>query len=334
MEVKSIIVNGVDDVRVTPEIIDESSLKPHETFIENYYSHISPGTELSRVYGYKKGAVYPCKIGYCSVGKVLAKGSDITHIDVGDFVLYSGNHSSYHIYDPKKSDGGILYKLDPRLPLDQAVCLVMCWIAMNGIMCVDVKLPDTVAIFGLGVLGQVLSILYHEAGVKVIGIDPLNNRSKYLPLDLLIDSTETAVKQVMDYTSGIGVGIAVDASGTSQGICAAVDVARKNGQVVLLGSPRVSYETDITPTLNAIHMKTLVVRGALCRLFPFNEKEGSYYNIKESLDYLAELILNKTIDTSKIISHVIKVEDCKEAYHGLMYDKNNYIGVIIDWKKQ
>ena len=333
MEVKSIIVNAVEDVAIVKETIDESNLKPEEAFIQNYYSHISPGTELSRVYGIKKGAVYPCRIGYCSVGKVLAKGEALTHIEVGDFVLYSGTHSSYHVYDYRKSDGGILYKLDPRLPLDQAVCLVMCWIAMNGIQAIDVKLSDKVAIFGLGVLGTVLSILYKEAGVKLIGVDPMANRSKDLPLDLYIDSTDTAIEQIMDYTDGMGADITIDCSGTSQGICSAIQATRKYGTVVLLGSPRASYETDITPAFNAIHMKNLTVLGALCRLFPYNQVDGSRYNIKEGLDYLSGLILEGKIDTKRLISHVVSPDDAVAAYRGLMHDKNNYIGVIYDWSK-
>jgi len=334
MEVKSIIVKNVENVEIVNETIDENNLGPCEAFIETYYSHISPGTELSRVFGIKKGATYPCRVGYCAVGKVLAKGDELPHIDVGDFVLYSGTHSSYHVFDYRKSDGGILYKLDPALPLDQAVCLVMCWIAMNGILCTDVMVTDTVAIFGLGVLGQILSILYKEAGVKVIGVDPMKNRTKHLTLDFLIDDPKTAVEKIMAYTDNIGVDIAVDASGNSQGVISAVEVARKYGQVVLLGSPRAAYETNVSPVFYAIHMKNLTVKGALNRLFPFNVEEGKRFNIKESLDYLSGLMLKGKIDTSKIVSHTIKVEDVMEAYRGLMYDKNNYIGVIIDWKKE
>lgn len=334
MEVKSIIVQGIEDVEIVKETIDENNLRPYEAFIETYYTHISPGTELSRVFGIKVGATYPFRVGYCAVGKILAKGSELTNIEVGDFVLFSGKHSSYHIFDYRNSDGGILYKLDPRLPLDQAVCLVMCWIAMNGILCVDVKVTDTVAIFGLGILGQILSILYKEAGVKVIGVDPIANRSKHLNLDHLLDEPKTATEKIMAITKGIGVDIAVDASGTSPGVISAVEVARRYGEVVLLGSPRAPYETDITPTLNAIHMKNLTVKGALNRLFPYDVKEGSRFNIKESLDYLTGLMLKGKIDTTKIVSHVIRAEDAMEAYRGLMYDKNNYIGVIIDWKKE
>ncbi len=332
MEVKSIIVQGVEDVEIVQEFIDDKSLKDHEVYVENYFSHISPGTELSRVYGYKKGATYPFRVGYSSVGKILAKGPAVKDLEIGDFVLHSGSHSSYTIYNAAKSDGGVLYKLPENLPLDQACCLVLCGVAACGILIADVKVKDTVAIFGLGVLGSILSILYKQAGVKLIGVDPLAARAKDLPLDLYVSDLANAEQEIMAFTNGKGVDIAVDASGQSPAICSAIAVTRNYGQVVLLGSPRHSYETDITPAFNAIHMKNLKVLGALNRLFPFNQHIGSITNVKENLDYLSSLMLQGIIDTKKIVSHVIKPEEAMSAYRGLMYDRENYIGVIIDWK--
>ena len=268
MEVKSIMINGIEDVVIINENINEDNLDPSTCFIENYYSHISPGTELSRVYGLKPGATYPFRPGYCSVGKILAKGNDLTGFEVGDFVLYSGSHSNYHVFDYKKSDGGILYRLPKDLPLKKAVCLIMCWIGMNGILRADVKVSDTVAIFGLGILGSIASILYHQAGVKVIGVDPVANRAKNLPLDFYVKNMLNPETEILAYTNGIGVDIAIDASGKSAAICSAVHATRMYGQVILLGSPREELIVDITPVLNAIHMKMLNVKGSLNRLFP------------------------------------------------------------------
>ena len=332
MEVKSLMINGIEDVVIIEETIDEKNLKPQECFIENYYSHISPGTELSRVYGLKPNATYPFRPGYCSVGKILAKGEELAGFKVGDFVLYSGSHSNYHVFDYLKSDGGILYKIPQDLPLEKAVCLTMCWIAMNGILRADVKVSDTVAIFGLGILGSVLSILYHQAGVKVIGVDPVESRAKGLPLDYYINSLDKPEKEVMKLTKGTGVDIAVDAAGKSAAICSAIMSTRTYGQVILLGSPREGLSMDITPVLNTIHMKMLTVKGSLNRLFPLTQPEGSITNKTESLNYLSDLIKKGIIDTDKFISHIIKPEDALSAYRGLMHDKEHYIGVIIDWK--
>ena len=45
------------------------------------------------------------------------------------------------------------------------------------------------------------------------------------------------------------------------------------------------------------------------------------------------LILNDVFDAEKLISHVIKPGQIMEAYHGLMYKKEDWHCVVIDWKE-
>lgn len=333
---KNIIINGIKDVLLLNEEINEKELKPTECFIESYVSLISPGTELSRVFGLKKGAIYPTRPGYCSVGKILAKGSAIHQANTGDVVLFSGPHASHQIYDYTTSDGGILFKLDSRITPIEGSFLMMCWIAMNGILTADVKLGDTIAIFGLGNLGLILSLLYKEMGTKVIAADPVKHRcelAKSMGIETVVDCTPNEqVQTILNLTNQKGADIVVDVSGLSVCIESCIRVAAKNGQVILLGSPRTEYQTNITPMLNMIHTKMLTVRGALNRLYPYEEKEGSRISIKRSMEYLSQLIIDKKIDVEKFISHVIKPEEVMTAYDGLMNRKEEYTSVIINWK--
>ncbi len=336
MKVKSVIINGVKDVSITEEVVDIDTLKAHECLIENRVSYISPGTELSRVFGLKVGASYPVRPGYCAVGTVIKKGNLVKTVEVGDRVVYSGYHASAQVFDQSSGDSGVLYKMDKRLNDREGAVLKMCWIAMNGILCVDVKPFDTVVIFGLGILGQVLALLYKQMGVKVIVVDPVQSRcelAKDLGLSYIVDcSIDEQIKNVMTLTKNKGANIVADATGISAAIDTAIQCAAKNAQVVLLGSPRVDYVTNITPMLNTIHMKNLNVKGALNKLYPFEEKEGSSLSIRRGLDYLSELMIDKTIDVEKFISHTISPEDIMSAYEGLMNNKEVYRGVIVNWK--
>lgn len=336
MKIRSVVIHGVKDVSVVEEELDLESIKASECLIENTVSFISPGTELSRVFGLKVGATYPVRPGYCSLGTVTKKGDKVKNVEIGDKVIHSGHHSSVYVYDQSSSESGNLYKMDPRLNDREGAVLKMSWIAMNGILCVDVKPFDTVVIFGLGILGQILALLYKQMGVKIIVVDPVQSRceqAKDLGLTNIINCpVDEQIKAVMSLTQNKGANIVVDATGISAAIDTAIQCAAKNAQVVLLGSPRVDYVTNITPMLNAIHMKNISVKGALNRLYPFEEKEGSSLSIRRGLDYLSELMINKTIDVEKFITHTIKPEDIMEAYEGLMNNKEVYRGVIINWK--
>ena len=56
---KNVVINGVEDVRLIEETVDPKAVSAKECLIESEVSLISAGTELSRVFGLKKGAVYP-----------------------------------------------------------------------------------------------------------------------------------------------------------------------------------------------------------------------------------------------------------------------------------
>jgi 2-desacetyl-2-hydroxyethyl bacteriochlorophyllide A dehydrogenase len=335
---KEIIINGIEDVSLVEREIHPESLQGTECLIETAVSLISPGTELSRVFGLKAGATYPVYPGYCSVGTIQAKGNDLSHVQVGDRVLFSGPHASFEIYDYTKSDGGILFPLDPALSDEEGAFLMMCWIAMNGILPAEVKLGDQVVVFGLGTLGLILSLLYQEMGVDVLAVDPVKERcdlAKTMGVTATLDCPPAEqIDSIMVHTNQQGADIVVDATGLSTCILSSFQVAARNGQVLLLGSPRTPFTTDVTPYLNMIHRKMLTVRGSFNRRYPYQEQEGSRLSITRSLTYLSGLMIQKKIDVSPFISHLLPPEEAMTGYAGLMHQKNKYTGVIIQWKNQ
>jgi threonine dehydrogenase-like Zn-dependent dehydrogenase len=214
---------------------------------------------------------------------------------------------------------------------------MMCWIAMNGILPAEVKLGDRVVIFGLGTLGLILALLYQEMGVDVLAVDPVKKRcdlAKKMGVAATLDcAPDQQIQSIMSLTNQQGADIVVDASGLSICILSSFTVAARNGQVLLLGSPRTPFTTDITPYLNMIHRKMLTVRGSFNRLYPYQEQEGSRLSITRSLTYLSGLLIQKKIDVSHFISHVLAPEDVMVGYRGLMHQKDKYTGVIIQWIK-
>jgi 2-desacetyl-2-hydroxyethyl bacteriochlorophyllide A dehydrogenase len=334
---KQVFVNGKMDIEIKDVELHTENLKPTECLIETYVSYISPGTELSRVFALKKGATYPMQPGYCSVGRILKKGSGVYQAEVGDIVFNSAPHGSHCIYDYTKTDG-TLYKLNPDTLLEEGAFLNMCLIAMNGILPVDMKLGDTCVIMGLGTLGLILSILYKEAGARVIAVDPVKSRCRQaldMGIECVVDvPISEQYEKIMELTGGKGAEIVVDASGVSACIETAVRLTATYGQVVLLGSPRVSHTSDITPTFNAIHMKMLTVIGALNSRYPYDAPKGSRLSISRNLEYTERLMNKKVIDVNKFISHRIKptVAELLAAYDGLMNKKEEYTGVVIDWR--
>ena len=119
--------------------------------------------------------------------------------------------------------------------------------------------------------------------------------------------------------------------GAARAIETAVLACKKYGQVALLGTPRAACTLDVTPMLNAIHMRMLRVTGAFNSLEPVFESEGMRLNVSRNFETICGMILSRELPVSWLISHVISPEEAERAYHGLMYEPDLYQCVVIDW---
>jgi len=327
MVTRCVRVDGVRRVRVIEEELHADALAPGDVFVETRVSLISPGTELSRVTGTKQGASYPMRPGYCSAGIVRGAGSGAC-VRTGDRVLYTGPHASHLLFDPARSDGGVIHKLDDATGDTEGAFLEMCWIAANGILPVDLKFGDTAAVIGLGMLGLIAAVLLRYLGADVTALEPSPGRRRRAQ-EMGIPALDPADAK------SLCADIVIDASGRSEGILAAAGIALPHGQVVLLGSPRTPLEADVTPFFSAVHTKMLHVIGALNRRYPYLPQPDSRISMRRTMKKLEQLMHDGVLDAGRFITHVIPPQEdvLLAAYEGLSNDPDNYLGVVIDWRK-
>ena len=340
---KKIKIIDKGNVACVTEELEDTPLKEDEVFIKNEVSLISTGTELSRVYAQKKGIVYPIYPGYASVGIITDTGSSSGEerpgvFAKGDRVLFSGTHSEYQRFNiPEMSSLGMMIKLGKEfdwLPSIDASLLSLGLVAMNGILPADVKLGDKVCVFGLGIVGLITALLYQAAGAEVLGIDTIENRAFHAGKAGLQNATaaeSSAQTKTVTGFFGKEPDITVDATGRSEGIINAIMCCGENGQVVLLGSPRIDYTCNVTEVFNRLHMKMITLIGAFNGRYPFRKKEGSRESIKRNFSSFADLVKKGVIEPKRIISHVLKPEAAMEAYDGLYNHPDTYYCVVFDW---
>ena len=326
-------------VELKEEEIRIDDLGPNEAIIQNEASMISAGTELSRVFALKPGITFPIRPGYSSIGRILHKGAALTNYEIGDRVYYLGNHASLQRYTGNGDEQWFhFFKVPQDLDPVEASLVCMIGIALTGPNVSHVNIGDRVAVFGLGVIGLLAALLYQINGAQVIGLDPVQSRcdlARELGIrDVLACPPEEQAEAIKNLTDGLGVHIGVDAAGHSNVIKTVIQATRPYGEVILLGTPRVAAEGNLTDVFNPIHMKMLDVKGALAaNAVPLKSTPGMKLSFERNYRTAFDLMLNKQIDASKIISHVIKPQEAEEAYHGLYYDKENYRCVAIDWRE-
>jgi 2-desacetyl-2-hydroxyethyl bacteriochlorophyllide A dehydrogenase len=336
---RNIKINAPGNVICITEALD-TSLKDGELLIRNEASLISSGTELSRVYGLKKGVRYPVYPGYASIGRIeTANLSKPAAFAPGDRVLFSGPHQELQVYGaPVMSSLGMLVKLGPEydsLSSVDASLIHLGLVAMNGILPADLKLGDKVCVFGLGVVGLLTALLYQASGAEVLGIDAVENRTAHaqqagLRNALPAGDWQDQARAVREFF-GREADITVDATGRSEGIISAVMSCGEYGQVLLLGSPRIDHTCNITPVFNRIHMKMITVTGAFNGRYPFYKKEGSRESIERNIASFTALLKSGVIESRRIISHIVRPEAAMEAYDGLFHHSETYHCAVFDW---
>jgi hypothetical protein len=139
------------------------------------------------------------------------------------------------------------------------------------------------------------------------------------------------VAEVLKVTGG-GAQISVDAVGHSSVIESCVKATARFGQIVLLGTPRAEVQGNLTPVFQDIHLRCLVVRGALLMKYPVRTVFGSDMTVEWTFETIFDLILRRRLDVRPLISHVIGPDAAPAAYHGLQHERSTYTAVVIDWR--
>ena len=334
MKTYQVELTGIGKSHLIEKEIDTANLKDNEAVIKAEYSLISAGTELSRAFALKKGFEYPVYPGYSLAGKVLEKGSKLD-LEIGDRVFASSPHASIVRWsDGDKVQGPKIFRLPDELSSLEATAINLGLVAIQGVNLSEVKLGYKVGVFGLGNIGIMAALMYQKMGLNVVGFDPVENRCALAKeMGLKNTCSNNYDEYINHFTDNNGFDIVMDVTGLSSVIIDCCRYTRKYGQVILLGSPRVSYETDVTPLLSDIHMKNLRVIGAFNASAPVKPVEGSNNSVQNNFSNVCQLFINKDIDISRMISKVIDPSDCEQAYYDLMYNKDKVNCVVFDWTK-
>lgn len=339
MNIKQVVVTGQNEVELQEITLDET-LAPGEVLIETETSFISAGTELANYTGvdpeaWIKGtwSSYPWKSGYANVGTIIGVGDCVTRATIGQRVFTFGTHGSYIKMDQDR----MIIEVPERIDSVIGVASRMAGVAATGPFLSEIRKNAWVVVYGLGMVGNLAAQMYRILGCRVIGVDPIESRRKLAEkcgLTYTIGGTSEEVKkQIVEITGEELAQITVDAVGHSRVIEQAVESTGRNGQIVLLGSPRAPVEGDITAMFRHIHGHNITVRGAIEWCLPhysdFPGRDSLYSKQQMIFDWIerGELILEPQI------SHRMNPKHIKEAYDGLLHQSETYTGVVLEWQK-
>jgi len=336
---RKIWVPSVHRAEVARDRFDDSLQDAHELLVQNLYSHISAGTELACIAGKESFFSIPDTPGYTSIGRVLKKGDALDHVMEGDLVYTYGPHAEYFKIDIRDRWHGLCVKLPPEIDLRLAAFTHMAGIAMTSLRSSRVELGDHVLVSGLGAIGNLAAQLVQLQGGCVIASDILEERlqiAKTCGIRDAVHSKQMDMKALVEErTGGKLVSTYIDATGLAPVVEQSLELLSLYGEVILLGSPRNPYESELTAFLQHFHNLPWCqnMKGALEFTWPTHESEFVKHSIERNARVIFELIREDRLKIAPLLSHQIAPDEIQSAYDGLRDQPEKYIGVIIDWSK-
>lgn len=337
MQIREVIVTGKEQVELQAgEIPDRPG--PGELLIESQATFISSGTELANytakdpdVYLPGKWCSYPWRSGYANVGVVRAVGEGVQRAQVGQRVFTYGRHASAFIYPQER----LIVPVPERLDAMTAAASRMAGVAASSILLAEIRENPWVVVFGLGLVGNLAAQLFRIRGCRVIGVDPVTARRELAEecgVEWTVGGTSgEALEAVRSLVGAGGCQISVDAVGHSGVLMDCLNITGTEGQVISLGTPRVSVPGDLTAVFNRIHRGRLTVRGAHEWFLPMYPDIGGRTSQFSKQQMLLDWMDHRLLRVEPLISHRMRPEQIKAAYDGLLHQPEVYTGVGLVW---
>src|SRR5215207_5777115 len=173
-----------EPLRVEVREVDLPDPGPGQVLVRTAASFVSPGTELAVYTGTHQWLKdpnlpdwkFPFRPGYSAAGEVVAVGSGIDGWKPGDRVSYPGNHATHELLTIGH-ERGRLWRMPDNLSADKAALACIARYGLGGVLRAGITLGRSVAVLGLGIIGQFATRCALAAGCHpVVGIDSVPMR--------------------------------------------------------------------------------------------------------------------------------------------------------------
>ena len=339
--VKSIVFEGPREIGLGESELP--ALGPCDVRIRTLFSGISRGTEMIFYRGEgpfhttirdpelmlhfdarEKKGVYPVQFGYENVGRIVEKGKEVRDLQEGDIVFTYTPHTTGFVVDTSRP-GAFTGDLCPVLRLpggldpERGVFMALTGVAYNAILDARILLGETVAVFGLGVIGLLVIQLARMSGAsQVVGIDPLKKRRELaskLGADTVIDpSKEDVALHVRNITGKRGADVCIEVSGSPRGLHEAIRTAGFQCRVVAASA----YPGDSQGLFLGLEFHQNRIQIISSQAVGVNPELHPRWNMeRKTLDALEVL---PALKLAELITHRFPLSEAAKAYE--MVDKH------------
>jgi predicted dehydrogenase/threonine dehydrogenase-like Zn-dependent dehydrogenase len=278
----------------------------------------------------------PIALGYCNAGRVIDVGPGVEGFKVGDRVASNGAHAEIV---------ALPWTLCARIPdgvTDEAAAFTpLAAIALQGVRLANPTLGESVAVFGLGLIGLTMVQILRANGCRVLGIDfdpaKLELARSFGAETVDLAAGEDPVAAGMNFSNGRGMDAVLIAAATKSNdpVTQGARMSRKRGRIILVGV------TGLTLDRADFYEKELSFQVS-CSYGPGRydaeyEDRGCDYPFgyvrwteQRNFEAVLELMRDGALALDRLVTHRFPIEDASDAYNTLTGDRSA-MGILLTY---
>jgi 2-desacetyl-2-hydroxyethyl bacteriochlorophyllide A dehydrogenase len=268
--------------------------------------------------------------GYALAGDIVELGSQVDGFKPGDRVITLMNHASYSVaptvpWATLKIPAGVSYEDSTFLPLGS--------VALHAIRRAEIKLGETFAIIGAGIIGLIAIQLARMAGARqLIVLDLADNRLELAHAygaDVTINpGSEDAIARLFSETNGNGAQVILEATGNTFVIPMAMKLAANGGRIVCVG---VMEEKAPIALHKEFIQRELSLIAAFQPFCPITDNIYWRWTQQENRKFLLDLMQSGKLHVNEMITHRFKAAQAPEAYEKVRVGDTEMLGALLEW---
>ncbi len=300
------------------------------------------GSDLHQWRGSQSWPVnYPCILGHEFAGTVARTGSGVKVFQEGDRVVSETaaiidessplSRSGLYNLDPSRRgfgygvDGAMteyvkvpercLHRIPATLPFEKAALTEPCCVAYNAV-CVNgrVRPGDSVLVLGPGPIGLLCAQMAKLSGAGTVIVAGLPSDRFRLGVARQLGADVTLEEGVREYIptvgDGLGVDVAVDASGSSITLQMALQAVRPAGQIIKVGWGPQPIQFSLDPLVQ----KNVTLSGSFSHNWPVWER-------------VISMIVSGQINLDPVISKVCELPHWLECFEKM--EHGEYVKAVL-----
>jgi polar amino acid transport system substrate-binding protein len=283
----------------------------------------------------------PIALGYSCAGIVREVGRGVEGFRPGDRVACAGMNYASHaetIFVPVN----LAVQIPDNLSFDEASFVTLGAIALQGIRTAEAKLGDTVAVIGLGLVGQLTVQMLKAAGCAVVAIDLDTSKVEFARAsgaDVGVLRSADVNEAVNRATDGFGVDsvIITAAAESNDPVELAAEIARDRAIISMVGA--VGMNIPRKPYFDKELQLRLSRSYGPGRYDPQYEEAGVDYPIgyvrwteRRNMQEFIRLLSIGAVKAEPLITHRIPIDQAEHAYEMISGKVHEvYLGIVLTY---